>query len=367
MEDKKRSTKLDTQPLRSKLKSSRGEWKLGIAGNPPDGDETRLLLTPEACAILGAAGINIVMEAGAGKSISFSDLDYSDYGVEIASRSKVLQSDVVLSFLPLREIDVMQMNPGSVLLCTTDECLFEKELIDAMLERRIAAGCLDNMVSHNDISVFADILDELDGRAAVLHAQYKLSLPGSGKGVMLSGVAGINPCEVLIIGDGNLECAAASAAIDAGACVTLMNNDISALQNARQICGRELITAAIHPNVLYHKVRSADVVILGNCTRPYTLQPQLFAAMKENVCLIDLAEFHPSVIVPRTVAMAMSNVLVNFFDEMLRKDGFHGMLATTPGVQCGMVCYKGKLVDKLIASELGMPCVDLSMMLAASN
>jgi len=43
------------------------------------------------------------------------------------------------------------------------------------------------------------------------------------------------------------------------------------------------------------------------------------------------------------------------------------MLATTPGMQCGIVTYKGKLVDKLIGSYLGMPGVDLSMMLAGTN
>lgn len=70
---------------------------------------------------------------------------------------------------------------------------------------------------------------------------------------------------------------------------------------------------------------------------------------------------------PRTVAMALSNVLVNFFDEMLLKNGFDGMLATTPGVQSGIVTYNGNLVDKLVAAYLSMPSVDLGMILAGSN
>ncbi len=125
------------------------------------------------------------------------------------------------------------MRPGATLLCMMDNTLFEKEVTTALLEHKITLGCLDNMVSHNDIPVFADIIDELDGRASIMYAQDRLSFLGGGKGVIPAGVAGTNPCEVLIIGDGNVECAAANAALDAGAYVTLMNNDISATPRAR--------------------------------------------------------------------------------------------------------------------------------------
>ena len=56
-------------------------------------------------------------------------------------------------------------------------------------------------------------------------------------------------------------------------------------------------------------------------------------------------------------------MLVNFFDEMLLKNGFDGMLATTPGVQSGIVTYNGNLVDKLVAAYLSVPSVDLGVIL----
>lgn len=71
--------------------------------------------------------------------------------------------------------------------------------------------------------------------------------------------------------------------------------------------------------------------------------------------------------VPRTVAMAISNVLVNFLDEMRLKEGFDCMVSTNEGVQQGIVTYRGKLVDKLVGSYTGLPAVDLSVMLAARN
>ncbi len=200
-----------------------------------------------------------------------------------------------------------------------------------------------------------------------MYAQEFLSYVGGGKGVLLAGVAGINPCEVLIIGDGTTTYAAAKAAMAAGAYVTLMNNDISALQVAKQVCGDTLNTIAIHPRVLFNKVKTADVILIGKCTRPFEFPKKLSVALKDSVYVLNFEETHPSISVPRTVAMAMSNVIVNFFDELIIKGGVNNMVASTPGVQMGIVTYRGKLVDKLIGSYLRMPSVDIKVMLAATN
>jgi hypothetical protein len=153
----------------------------------------------------------------------------------------------------------------------------------------------------------------------------------------------------------------------AGAYVTLMNNDISALQVAKQVCGDTLNTIAIHPRVLFNKVKTADVILIGKCTRPFEFPKKLSVALKDSVYVLNFEETHPSISVPRTVAMAMSNVIVNFFDELIIKGGVNNMVASTPGVQMGIVTYRGKLVDKLIGSYLRMPSVDIKVMLAATN
>ena len=123
----------------------------------------------------------------------------------------------------------------------------------------------------------------------------------------------------------------------------------------------------IHPRVLYNKVKSADVILLGTTTRPFEFPKNLSAVMKDSAYILDFKEAHPSVSVPRTVAMALSNVMVNFIDEMRLKDNFDCMLQTNEGVRQGIVTYRGKLVDKLVGSYTGLPAVDLSVMLAVRN
>lgn len=340
---------------------------VGLVGNYSDTDETRFLMTPEGSGLLTSAGIKVLMEKGAANDISFPDSSYREFGVNIVTRTEALKADVVLSYRPLHPADIHKMKKGAALFTMMGSGLFDVNVIKALLDKEIISGCLDNIVSHNDEPVFASIVDEIDGRGAIIYAQEFLSYLGGGKGVLLAGVAGINPCEVLIIGDGTVVYSAAKAAMSAGAYVTLMNNDISALLQAKQICGDNLNTIAIHPKVLYNKVKSADVILIGECTRPFEFPKNLSPALKDSVYLLNFQETHPSISVPRTVAMALSNVLVNFFDEVIIKGGFHNMLASTPGVQAGMVTYRGKLVDKLIGSFLNLPSVDIKVMLAATN
>lgn len=365
----KETPTLEIEPLlmQANLLSDGEGIDIAMLANYPDTDETRIFLTPEACGLLTSSGLKLAMEEGAGVDISFSDDAYSEYGAKIVSRQEALSASLVLSFTPLRPADIRLMKPGSSLLCTMASGLIDKESIKALLEMNINMGCLDNMYSHNDTPIFADIIDEIDGRAAIMYAQENLSYLGGGKGVLLASVAGINPCEVLIIGDGTDVYSAAKAALNMGAQVTVINNDVSMLSVAREICGSQIQTIMIHPRVLYNKVKTADVILLGTTTRPFEFPKNLSAVMKDSAYVLDFKESHPSVSVPRTVAMALSNVMVNFIDELRLKDNFDSMISTNEGVQQGIVTYRGKLVDKLVGSYTGLPSVDLSVMLAARN
>lgn len=366
-QESNQAVELETAPQPTLKDNSAKGIKIGLVSNYDDTEETRFLLTPEGCGLLTSAGFKVLMEEGAATDITFPDTAYAEFGAQIVSRDEALKANVVLSYLPLRVADVQKMNDGAALFTMMDESILDPKMVKALLDKKITSGCLDNMLSYNDEPVFANIIDEIDGRASIIYAQEFLSYVGGGKGVLLAGVAGLNPCEVLVIGDGTTAYSAAKAAMSAGAYVTLMNNDISALQVAKQIVGDSLNTVAIHPRVLFNKVKSADVILIGETTRPFEFPKNLSVAIKDSVYVLDFKETKPSLSVPRTVAMAISNVMVNFFDEIVLKGGVEAMVDTTPGVQYGIVTYRGKLVDKLVGTYLAMPSVDIKVMLAASN
>ncbi len=360
-------TVIETQAETKMEEKIKPKLQIGLLGNYPDSDETRMLLTPEGCGILTSAGINVWVESGAGVDISFSDENYAEYGAKIVTRDQALQQPLVLSFMPLKPKDIRKMVKGSALLCMMGNTLFEPATIKALLSHNINTGCFDNMYSHHDITIFADIIDEIDGRGAIMYAQEALSYLGGGKGVLLAGVAGLNPCEVLVIGTGTASVHAANAAAAAGAKAVLMDNDVSALELVRRELLPSVELIAIHPRVLINRVKTADIIITGPTTREFTFPQALSSQLKDNVYVLDLNEVHPSVSVPRTVAMAITNPLINFLKEMSIKNGLEGMVATTPGVQCGMITYKGKLVDKLIGLYTSLPNIDIRVMLSATN
>lgn len=367
MKETENNTTLEPKPAMQEVETPSRGIHIGLLSNYSDTDETRFLLTPEACGMLTSAGIKITMEHGAGIDISFQDEVYAEYGVEIESREKALKYNIVLSYQPLRVKDIKKMTEGATLLCMMGDGLFDEQVIKALLAKKISCACLDNFTSHQDIAIFADIIDEIDGRAAIMYAQDALSYLGEGKGVLLAGVAGLNPCEVLVIGCGTEAIAAANAAAGAGARVVLLDNDVATLQVSRPLCHDRVELITIHPRVLANLVKSADVIITGLTTRPFEFPKSLSSTLKDTVYVLDLHDSHPSVSVPRTVAMALSNPLIHFFEEMLIKNGFNDMMATTQGVQRGMVTYDGKLVDKLVASYLSMPSIDIRVMLSTSN
>lgn len=355
------------QPQAEQVTFRQANMTLGIVNNYADTEETRLFLTPEACAMIANFGYRIMLERGAGIDINYPDKAYADAGVEIVSRPEALKSDIVLSVRPLRVDDLMLMRKGATLISLMDTALFDRAVVEALLDRQIVMIALDKVVSSNGLKVFARILDEIDGRAAIIYAQEGITFLGEGKGVLLAGVAGLNPCEVVVIGCGWRPQAAAKAAMAAGARVTMMDNDVSALFDAQRECGDNLTTTVIHPHVLFNKVKSADVIILDDCTNDFEMPRQLGLAMKESVYLLDMRKTIPSLCVPRTVAMGLSNPLVHLFGDVALKGGIRRLIATTPGMRPAIVTLQGKLVDKYIAMHLGLCATDISVMLTQTN
>lgn len=358
---------LEPQLRAVEIDSANFRNRVGILANDSDSDETRLLLTPEICGRLISAHWKVFMERDAAISISYSDESYSEYGVEICGREEALCCDIVLSYAVVTATDIEKMRDGSVLLCMFSSALFERSLIERLNMRHICVIALDEVLSHNGIPVFNNIVDDVDGSSAIWYAQEAMSFLGGGKGVLLGGVAGILPCEVLIIGKGRKVQQAAKTALALGAQVTLMDNDMSELQLAESICGPRLVTCAIHPRPLASKVKSADVIMIDSCTQDFEFPVQLKGMVKKDAFVLDFHLSSPSLSVPRTVSQGLATCLYNLFSEFELKDGVENTLLTNSGVCHGVVTYRGHLCNKLIGSVTGLPVVDLDILLERAN
>lgn len=386
-------------PLEQLVRSAVAPRQVSIGlPNPLSPDERRFPLTPEAAAMLIDRGFTVKMEAGSAKSIHFSDEAYSRHGVEIVERAEALRSDIVIYLPAISEADAHRLKRGALLMGFSHTESQSPRALKILLQKYVTGIALDKITDDAGNHPFADILREIDGRAAIAIASALLADAVHGKGILLGGVAGVNPCELTIIGADLAALAAARSAVGLGAMVRLFDNDIYRLRDLTAAMGPGVIASALHPRVLRSALHSADIVIACSLRQPFEVSSEDIADMKRGVITFDLdqssAPVFPSMptvdlalaspcdngpeagqrvcyvnagsAVPRTAAMAVSNTLLTMFDDIIAAESPLNALKLIPGLRGAAYTFLGKPVNNDVAKMLGVRTVDINLLLQFS-
>jgi len=363
--------------------------------------ERRFPLTPEAAGQLVERGFRVKMQENAASCINYTDNRYLRAGVSITTREEALGCDIVIHLAPPDVADVRKMRRGAMLLTLLNPSGQTREAVKELLRRQIMAIAVDLIEDSHGCTPFADILAEIDGRASVAMASSLLADASRGKGILLGGVAGIIPCETLIIGSGIAACAAARSAAGLGAMVRMYDNDVYALRRATQELGPWVISSTLHPHTLENALRSADVVIVTPTGGdPFVIDRELTDVMKRGVLSFDLSSDTGSAFpamkavdladafarkgpvaqpqgqricftragcaVARTAAMALSNTFITLMNSIVTCEGVNNALQLLPGMQKATFTFFGRIVNPEIAKATGMRNVDISIYLTLS-
>lgn len=389
-------------PLEQLFAVATGKRALTVGIPAAAGPARRFPLTPEGAAMLAARDIDVRVEQGAGGAIHYTDTRYLQAGARIVSRAEAFGCDIVICLSPVTADDARRLRRGALLL-TVFDALMASPAMAALLEKQVVTIALDIISDREAHAPFADILNEIDGRAAMSVASALLADAEDGKGILLGGVAGIIPCEVTVIGAGIGGMAAARSAMGMGALVRMFDPDVYSLRRAARELGAGAVTSAMHPRVLVSALRTADVVIASQTVPPHAFDNDVVEQMKEGVitiCLdgyghptgtpvfpsmpvLDLAGSHRRIrqsgdaprvcyvnaagTVPRTVAMALSNTLNAMFAELAGCGGStSNTLKLNAGMQRAVCTFMGKPVNVAVARALGMRPVDINLLLQFS-
>lgn len=365
-----------------------------------DKSERRLPLTPEAIAILTQAGHRVWVETGAGLGINYADTHFAEAGAEIkATPQEVYQADIVLKILPptLAEIDCMR--PRTTLLSFVPLNILSKEVFLRMMAKRITAVAYELITDEWHRIPMLNVTSEIEGSASITIASELLSNTQGGKGILLGGIPGVSPTEVVIIGAGNAGTVAARAAIALGAFVKVFDDDLNKLRAIHQTLGQGLFTSTFHPNVLQNAFRSADVVIGAmryiNARRHFVISKELVHAMKKGALLIDLrisqggcfettcclspadppvfeqygvlhyARPNVSNRVARTTSMAYSNILVPLLLGLGDAGSLVAWISSNRGFHEGVYLYNGAAVNEYVAHSFNLSSNNLDLFLSA--
>ena len=287
---------------------------------------------------------------------------------------------------------------GSLLLTFMHATEDDADVLRTLLKRHVIALALELLTDDAGRYPFADILREIDGRAAIAIASSLLADAIHGKGILLGGVAGVVPCEVMIIGADMAAIAAAQTAIGMGAIVKIFDNNVYRLRDAQRMLGPGATGSSLHPRVFESALRSADIVIATDAAgQAGIVDASLTGVMKRGVICFDLTgnpgSAFPSLqvidldlaspsdtssgptrlcyvnagnAVPRTVAMALGNTFVTMLDDILVCDGVANALKINAGLRAAAFTFLGKCVNRRVARLLGIRAVDINLFLQFS-
>lgn len=363
-------------------------------------DERRLALTPEAVDMLTDRGHHVLVETGAGLGINYSDNHYSEAGAEIvATPAEVYQADVILKILPPLAAEVAMMKQRATLFSTVQFNVFSQEAFELMMAKRITAIAYELLADETQCCPVLNVISEIEGTASISIASELLSNTQGGKGILLGGIPGVSPTEVVIIGAGNAGTVAARAAMALGASVKVFDDDINKLRTIQQVLGQGLFTSTFHPNVLQNAFRSADVVIGAmryiNSRHRYIIAEDMIRTMKRGALVIDLrinqggcfettcclcpsdpvifeqygvlhyCKQNISNYVARTTSMALSNIFVPMLFQLGDAGAVQGMVKSDPGFKSGVYMYCGKPVNNYVSNRFGLSSNNIDLYLSA--
>lgn len=379
--------------------TSRRAFSIGFPACDRPG-ERRFPLTPEGGARLVELGFRVNIESGAGNPIHYTDNQFLRGGCDVVTHTDALQSDIVIHTSPLSLPDIRLLRRGTILFTLFSPSMQEPAALRALMERHTIAIALDLIEDTHGNLPFADILAEIDGRTAMAMSASLLADAEHGKGILLGGIAGINPCEVVILGSDIAGCSAARTALGMGAIVKMFDSDVYLLRQAARELGAGLICADMHPRVVSNAIRTADVIIATSACDPlWHLDSDEASTLKRGVLVFDLTNFDrnkrpfPSMqtidladassfkcrrpegnrvcyvragsAVPRTCAMALSNTLVTMLSRIYTCDGMTNALMLQPGLRKAVYLFLGHVVNERVGGIASVRALDINIFLTS--
>lgn len=371
---------------------------IGIPSDPKN-DEKRAALTPEAVNLLVESDNDVIIQKGAGAGANYSDKDYSENGASVTdSPAKVYSSDVVIKVAPFTSKETEHLKGNQVIMSYLNVLKLNEETLARLIGKKVTAIAFEKIRDDTGVMPVVESMSEISGVTSILLASDYLSNYHGGKGVMLGGISGVTPTEVIILGANRAGEYAAKAAMGLGSQVKIFDNSLERLRRFETTMGQRLQTSVFHPQVLKKALKSADVLIgaieLEDLRPWYYITEDLVKTMKKGAVIIDLSidrggcietsecralddpvyEKHgvihysawnlPSR-VARTASIALSNIFAPLLQRMADAGGITRLLKNDMGLRNGVYLYNGILTNETLGQKYGILSKDLDLLLSA--
>lgn len=358
--------------------------------------ETRVGLVPSGVTALRETGHRVLVQAGAGEGSTLSDAEYKDAGAEIRATAAEVWSGAELV------VKVKEPQPSEYGFLRPDLILFTylhlaplPELTEKLLASKTSAVAYETIREEDGALPLLTPMSEVAGRMAVqVGAQY-LEAPNGGRGVLLGGVPGVAPANVLILGGGVVGHNAAKVAVGLGAHVTLIDRNLNRLRQLDDVYSSQIVTLASNSFTIRETIRQADLVIGGvlipGASAPKIVRRDMISTMKRGAVVVDvsidqggcLETSHPTThtdpiyfvdnvlhycvsnmpaAVPHTSTFALTNATFPYLLELANR-GLAGACQHSGAIREGVNTYQGHVTYPGVAESQGRACAEILSLL----
>ncbi len=355
-------------------------------------DEYRVGMIPVGVEELTRAGHRILIQAGAGQGSGISDEEYQAQGAEIVATAAELwqRAELVVKVKePLPE-EWPLLRPGQIVF-TYFHFAADRELTEAVRRARITAIAYETIRDKNGNLPLLTPMSEVAGRMSIQEVAKFLERPFEGRGILLGGVPGVLPANVVILGGGIVGANAAKIAAGLGANVTILDINLDRLRHIDEVMPPNVTTLYSDRHNILDCLARADLligaVLIPGARAPYLVRREDLKRMPRRAVIIDVAidqggcietsrpttHSHPTFIeddvvhycvtnmpgaVGRTSTYALCNVTLPYV-LLLANKGFDKAVRTNAALAQGVNIYAGNVTNPAVAETFHLACVPL--------
>lgn len=351
--------------------------------------EKRVAATPAGAKAFVHNGHKVFVEKGAGAGSGFSDEAYTQAGAQILGEAEGVwtEAEMVIKVKEPIGAEFDLMRPGQVLY-TYLHLAADREMTEKLLAKEvIGVGYETVQLADGSLPLLAP-MSEVAGRLSIQMGAFALEAKNGGIGILLSGVSGVRPARVAVVGGGMAGLSAAVVAVGMGAQVSILDINPARLRYIGDVMGGRLVTIMSNPANIEDECSNSHLVIgsvlIPGAKAPKVISRELVQKMMPGSAIVDIAvdqggccettrpttHQNPTYVeegvvhyavtnmpgaVPQTSTFALTNVTLAYGLAIANK-GWKKAMADDPALGRGLNLCQGQLTCQPVAEAFGLAC-----------
>jgi len=357
-------------------------------------EEHRVSIPPSGVREFVKHGHTVYVQTNAGLGSGFSNEEYKEAGAELLDWAEDVweRSDMVIKVKEPQPEEYPYMRPDLVLF-TYLHLAADEQLTHAMLESGVMGIAYETVEDKEGRLPLLEPMSEVAGRMASQVVSHYLEKHEGGRGVLMGGVPGVSPAEVVVLGAGTVGTNAAKVALGMGAKVTLLDVNLERLRYLDDVLDGRLTTLYSNHGNIAKAIETADAVIgsvlITGARAPMLITREMLPTMPKGSIIVDVAvdqggcveTTHPTThsdptfvvddvvhygvanmpgAVPRTSSLALSNATLRYALKIANM-GAREALERDTGFLKGLNTFAGQCTHPAVAETFGLKYVEPQM------